>query len=214
MFGCVALALAAIGLYGVISYGIARRRGEIAVRIALGARPGRVVAMIVGETMRLLVTGLALGGALAYAASRLIDSRLYGIAPHDPLTQALATTLLVCRCAHRRVLAGPQSLAPRPYGSPAQRVISETPTTYVGRTPGPQPAHDCLPNPQTTATSRFCLLCILSFCLSSPRVSPRLRVSASKSNAAPAPQSSPPPREAFTDLRSEPRSIASTTYNS
>jgi predicted permease len=94
-FGFVALALAAIGLYGVLSYGIARRSGEIAVRIALGAHPRRVIAMILRETSVMLVAGLALGGGLAYAAARLIGSRLYGIAPQDPLTLALAAVLLV-----------------------------------------------------------------------------------------------------------------------
>jgi predicted permease len=95
VFGCVALALAAIGLYGVLSYGVARRKGEIAVRIALGAQPGRVISMILGETIGLVGAGLALGGGLAYAASRLITSRLYGVAPQDPLTLALAAGLLV-----------------------------------------------------------------------------------------------------------------------
>ena len=95
VFGCVALTLAAIGLYGVLSYGIARRTGEIAIRIALGAQPGRVIAMILRETIGLVTAGLALGGGLAYAASRLIDSRLYGVAPQDPLTLALATALLL-----------------------------------------------------------------------------------------------------------------------
>jgi predicted permease len=101
VFGCVALTLAAIGLYGVLSYGIARRKSEIAVRIALGAQPGRVVAMILRETMGLVIAGLALGAGLAYAASRLIHSRLYGVAPEDPLTLALATVLLllVALCA-------------------------------------------------------------------------------------------------------------------
>jgi predicted permease len=95
VFGCVALTLAAIGLYGVLSYGIARRTGEIAIRIALGARSGRVISMILRETAGLVSGGLALGGGLAYAASRLIDSRLYGVAPQDPLTLALATLLLL-----------------------------------------------------------------------------------------------------------------------
>jgi len=95
VFGCVALALAAIGLYGVLSYGVARRRSEIAVRIALGAQPGRVISMILRETMGLLIVGLSLGGGLAYAATRLIDSRLYGVAPRDPLTLALAAGLLL-----------------------------------------------------------------------------------------------------------------------
>ncbi|HXB71381.1 MAG TPA: ABC transporter permease [Candidatus Acidoferrales bacterium] len=94
-FGCAALTLAAIGLYGVLGYGIARRRGEIAVRIALGAQPGRVVAMILRETIGTVIAGLALGAGLAYTASRLIDSRLYGVAPQDPPTLALAAGLLV-----------------------------------------------------------------------------------------------------------------------
>jgi predicted permease len=95
VFGCVALTLAAIGVYGVLSYDIARRTGEIAIRIALGAQPGGVISMILRETTGLVSAGLALGGGLAYAASRLIDSRLYGVAPQDPLTLALATGLLL-----------------------------------------------------------------------------------------------------------------------
>jgi predicted permease len=95
VFGGVALTLAAIGLYGVLSYGIARRTGEIALRIALGARPGRVIAMFLGETAGLVAAGLALGAGLAYGASRLIGSRLYGVAPEDPLTLGLAAGLLV-----------------------------------------------------------------------------------------------------------------------
>ena len=95
VFGLVALTLAAIGLYGVLSYGVARRTGEIAVRIALGARPGRVLSMILGETAGVVATGLLLGAGLTYTASRLIHSRLYGVAPEDPLTLALAAGLLV-----------------------------------------------------------------------------------------------------------------------
>jgi len=95
VFGCVALTLAAIGLYGVLSHGIARRTGEIAIRIALGAQSGQVISMILRETVGLVSAGLALGGGLAYVASRLIDSRLYGVDAGDPLTLALATGLLL-----------------------------------------------------------------------------------------------------------------------
>jgi predicted lysophospholipase L1 biosynthesis ABC-type transport system permease subunit len=95
VFACVALALAAIGLYGILSYGVARRGGEIAIRIALGAYPGRVIAMILRETLGLVSIGLVVGGGLAYAASRVIDSRLYGVAPQDPLTLAVAIGLLL-----------------------------------------------------------------------------------------------------------------------
>ena len=95
VFGGVALALAAIGLYGVLSYAVARRTGEIAIRIALGAQPAGVIAMILRETVSLVIGGLVVGAGLAYAASRLIDSRLYGVAPQDPLTLVLATSLLL-----------------------------------------------------------------------------------------------------------------------
>jgi ABC-type antimicrobial peptide transport system permease subunit len=95
VFGCVALTLAAIGLYGVLSYGVARRTGEIAIRIALGAQRGRLIAMILSETSKLVIAGLAFGAGLAYAASRLIGSRLYGIAPQDPLPLSVAVGLLL-----------------------------------------------------------------------------------------------------------------------
>jgi ABC-type antimicrobial peptide transport system permease subunit len=98
----------------VLSYSIARLRGEIAIRIALGAQPGRVIAMILRETAGLVIAGLALGAGLAYAASRLIDSRLYGVAPQDPLTLALAAGLLVL-------------VAPRASYLPAQRASSLDP---------------------------------------------------------------------------------------
>ena len=94
-FAAVALTLAAIGLYGVLSYGVARRTSEIAIRIALGAQPRRVITMILGETALVVAAGLVAGVGLAYAASRLVDSRLYGVAPRDPVTFALATSLLL-----------------------------------------------------------------------------------------------------------------------
>ena len=95
VFAGAALALAAMGLYGLLSYGVARRTSEIAVRIALGARAAGVVTMILRETMVLVGAGLLVGGALAYGASRLIASRLYGVQPQDPVTLAVATGLLL-----------------------------------------------------------------------------------------------------------------------
>ena len=91
----VALALAAIGLYGVLSYAVARRTGEIAIRLALGAQTGRVLTMILVEALALIAVGLAVGAGLSIAASRLIDSRLYGVAPQDPSTVVAATGLLL-----------------------------------------------------------------------------------------------------------------------
>jgi predicted permease len=95
VFGTVALTLAAIGLYGVLSYGISRRSSEIAIRIALGARSRSIVMMVLRSTARPVLAGLLAGGVLAYVGSRLIASRLYGIAPQDPLNLMLATGVLL-----------------------------------------------------------------------------------------------------------------------
>ena len=89
-FGVVAVLLAAIGLYGVLSYGVARRTNEIGVRKALGAPSGTLIAMILRETGWLVLVGLVLGSAAAVGASRLIASRLYGLSPTDPVTLASA----------------------------------------------------------------------------------------------------------------------------
>ena len=94
-FGGVALTLAAIGLYGVLSYGVARRTSEIAVRIALGARPSRVIAMIVRETAGVVAIGVLAGGALAFAASRFIAGSLFGVEPRDPATFTVAAAVLL-----------------------------------------------------------------------------------------------------------------------
>ena len=100
VFGAIALMLAGIGLYGVLSYGVSRRSDEIAIRIALGAKSARVIWMILRESLWLVTSGLVVGGVLAFFAPRLIASRLYGVAPEDPLTLALATgVLLVVACA-------------------------------------------------------------------------------------------------------------------
>ena len=94
-FGCVALRSLRSGSTACCLYGIARRTSEIAVRIALGAQRRRVVSMILGETSILVVAGLVLGGGLAYGATQLIGSQLYGVQPQDPLTLAGAVAVLL-----------------------------------------------------------------------------------------------------------------------
>jgi predicted permease len=94
IFGVVAILLSAVGLYGVLAYGVARRRVEIGIRIALGAEPLRVIRMIVGEAAGTILAGLMIGAALAYAGARLIQSRLYGVQPNDPATVGAAVALL------------------------------------------------------------------------------------------------------------------------
>ncbi len=92
--GAAALALAAIGLYGLISYMVARRTSEIGVRIALGADPMRVRRFVVGGALRLAASGLVLGVIGATLAARVLGSLLYGVAPLDPVSYAAAVLVL------------------------------------------------------------------------------------------------------------------------
>jgi predicted permease len=94
IFGGIALLLAATGLYGVLSYGVARRTNEIGIRMALGAGKGRVIAMILRETGMMILIGLALGLAATAVVTRLIASRLYGLSALDPATILAAVVIL------------------------------------------------------------------------------------------------------------------------
>jgi len=93
-FGALALLLATIGLYGVMSYNVARRRNEIGIRMALGAEQRRVLTMVLREVAILIAAGLIIGIAAALTTTRLIESFLYGIKSTDPLTLCLAAGVL------------------------------------------------------------------------------------------------------------------------
>jgi predicted permease len=93
-FGALALALATIGLYGVMSYNIARRRNEIGIRMALGAEQARVLRMVLREVAMLIGLGLALGSIAALGATRFVESFLYGTRANDPWTLSLAAGFL------------------------------------------------------------------------------------------------------------------------
>jgi predicted permease len=94
-FGSLALLLAAVGLYGVISYSVSLRTRELGVRMALGAARGELVRLVLGEGARLAVVGVALGALLAGLVGRVFGSLLYGVSPLDPLAYALAAGLLL-----------------------------------------------------------------------------------------------------------------------
>jgi ABC-type antimicrobial peptide transport system permease subunit len=94
-FGVVTLILACVGLYGLMSYLVLRRTGEIGLRMALGARPARVLRMILSESFALVAVGLVVGAAVAFVASRLVESMLFGLSPADPLTYASVAGLIV-----------------------------------------------------------------------------------------------------------------------
>jgi putative ABC transport system permease protein len=93
-FGLIAGLLAAIGLYGVISYAVTRRSNEIAIRVALGAGRQDVLRLILGQAWRLLMVGLAAGTTIALAAGRTARTLLFGLEPDDPLTIVAAAALL------------------------------------------------------------------------------------------------------------------------
>ncbi|HXO18878.1 MAG TPA: ABC transporter permease [Thermoanaerobaculia bacterium] len=95
VFGVLALALASIGLYGVISYTIARRTNEIGIRMALGARRQHVLWMVLRETLLLALAGVALGVPAVLVSARVVASRLYGLSASDPATLAAASGLLL-----------------------------------------------------------------------------------------------------------------------
>jgi predicted permease len=94
-FGLLAALLAAIGLYGTMSYSVARRTSEIGLRMALGAGRGEVVLMVMREAAVLLAAGVAAGLAAALAVTRLLSAQLFGLRADDPATLAVATLAMI-----------------------------------------------------------------------------------------------------------------------
>jgi putative ABC transport system permease protein len=94
-FALLALLLAVVGLYGVMAYLVAERRREIGVRLALGARPREVLAMVVRQGLAMALAGIALGIVAALALTRGIGSLLYDVAPGDPATVGAAAVVLL-----------------------------------------------------------------------------------------------------------------------
>ena len=95
MFGLIALLLASVGVYGVLSYAVAQRRAEVGVRMALGADGGDVRGMVLTDGMRLVLGGLALGIVGALAFSGLLGSQLFEVNPREPLVYAAVTLTLL-----------------------------------------------------------------------------------------------------------------------
>ena len=118
IFSGLALLLAAVGLYGLMSYTVATRTREIGVRLALGARPARVWRMVLGNALRMVVIGIIAGLPLALLASRLVASMVFGLTPTDAVTIAAAVGVLT--------LVGAASAA-----LPARRAATLNPVTAI-----------------------------------------------------------------------------------
>jgi len=95
VFGGLALLLACIGLYGVLSYGVAQRTNEIGIRMALGAERGAVIRMVLRETAILILIGLAIGVPASLACARFVESKLFGLKAADPVTLAAALGIMI-----------------------------------------------------------------------------------------------------------------------
>ncbi len=124
-FGALGTLLASIGLYGVIAFSVARRTREIGVRMALGARPGGVLGMVMGQGFTLVAVGLVVGGLLAAGAARVLSGLLFDVSPFDPLAWGLAVGGDGGRCGACQPRPGPPSHADRSDGRAQDRVISD-----------------------------------------------------------------------------------------
>jgi putative ABC transport system permease protein len=117
VFAALALTIAAVGIYGILSYGVSRRRREIGIRLALGAEPGSILRMIVREGLWLAVAGCAIGLGGAQLAARLLTRFMYGVRPSDPTTivvvVAAVTAVALIACA----IPGSRAAAEDPTGA-------------------------------------------------------------------------------------------------
>jgi ABC-type antimicrobial peptide transport system permease subunit len=112
--GLLALTLGAVGIYGVVAYFVGRRTREIAIRTALGARPGDMLAMILRRTMRPVVIGAVIGVGAAVAVSSVLSSVLFGVSPLDPIGIGAAVLFVLAVALAAGVLPGRKAARQHP----------------------------------------------------------------------------------------------------
>jgi ABC-type antimicrobial peptide transport system permease subunit len=93
-FGAAAVALAAVGIYGVIAFGAAQRRGEVAIRLALGATPGTVFRLMLRQGRTMAIVGATIGLVVAYVSGRIVTASLYEVRASDPIILGAATVVV------------------------------------------------------------------------------------------------------------------------
>lgn len=95
IFAMLALTLAAVGIYGVLSYTVSQRTQEIGIRMAVGAQGGDVQRLVLGHTLKLALTGIAIGLLASFVLARFLRTLLFGVTPYDPATMIAVTVLLL-----------------------------------------------------------------------------------------------------------------------
>ncbi|HZL55926.1 MAG TPA: FtsX-like permease family protein, partial [Bryobacteraceae bacterium] len=95
-FGLLAMVIACVGLYGTMAYTVARRTGEIGIRVALGAQRRRVIWMVMRQVLALSCAGLAIGLAVAWETAHLVASFLFDVKPNDPVAMSISAAVLAC----------------------------------------------------------------------------------------------------------------------
>jgi len=95
LFGTLALLLAAVGVYGVVAFNVARRTNEIGIRVALGARRRDILGLVLRSSLSLVVMAIVVGGPLAFIAGRALRSQLFGVRANNPLLLLIALAALV-----------------------------------------------------------------------------------------------------------------------
>jgi ABC-type antimicrobial peptide transport system permease subunit len=128
-FGLLALILASVGIYGIMAYAVARRTGEIGIRMALGAQRRQVLMMILRETALLAAAGIVIGIVAATGLTHYIGSMLYGLKSSDPLTLCGAVMLLLAVALMAGWWPARKSFAPRSYGCASSRIETIASTT-------------------------------------------------------------------------------------
>ena len=142
-FGGLTLGLAAIGIYGVLSYSVVRRTGEIAIRMALGAARGDVLRLLLGEGLRVAVLGASAGLVAAYWVGRLFASFLFGVTPLDGWSYAGGDGNLAERCRACRLCSGGTGEPSRSHSGSARRMttLPFRPVAAPGRPATSPPPH-------------------------------------------------------------------------
>ena len=119
-FGVAALALSALGIFGLVSYLVRRQRREIGVRLALGAEPRTILRMVLARGMRYVMAGTLVGLALTAVSGRWLGSLLYEVGPNDPLTLSGVTAVLLIAALAACLLPGLQAARIRPVEAMAE----------------------------------------------------------------------------------------------